>query len=111
MPRKPRYEEAGAVHHVWARGVDKRSIFMCDLDRRLYLLGLCDVVEERNWALFGYCLMTNHIHLLVRTSEPNLGLGMQELHSRYAQDFNQRLACVGHLFQDRFGSSRVRTDG
>lgn len=67
------------------------------------------MVVEWRWDCLSYCLMTNHIHLLVRTSEPNLGHGMQQLHSPYAQGFNLRYGRVGHLFQDRFGSSRVRS--
>jgi putative transposase len=94
---------------VWARGVNKRSIFLTDFDRRIYLASLGDVVVDWHWDCLAYCLMTNHVHLLIRTSEPNLGEGMQRLHSPYAQGFNLRYGRVGHLFQDRFGSSRMRS--
>jgi putative transposase len=110
VPRKPRYEEAGAIHHVWARGVNKRTIFVTEFDRRIYLVGLGEVVVERGWDCLAYCLMTNHIHLLIRTREPDLGKGMQRHHSLYAQEFNQRYGRIGHLFQDRFGSSRIRSE-
>src|SRR4051794_8307947 len=109
MPRKPRHEEAGAVHHVYARGVNRRTIFEDDFDRHVYLDLLGYVVREWRWECFSYCLMTNHIHLLVRTPEPNLGTGMRRLHSLYAAGFNERHVRVGHLFQGRYGSSRIRT--
>jgi REP element-mobilizing transposase RayT len=109
MPRRPRFEEAGAVHHVYARGVERRAIFLDDVDRVVYLDLLGFVVREWRWDCFAYCLMDNHIHLLIRTPEPNLGLGMQRFHSMYAQQFNERHARVGHLFQGRYGSSRIRT--
>jgi putative transposase len=74
------------------------------------LLGLGDVVVDHRWDCLAYCLMTNHIHLLVRTREPNLGKGMHRLHSVYAQEFNQRYGRTGHLFESRFGSSRIRSE-
>ena len=110
MARKPRHEEAGAIHHVYARGVERRLIFLSDDDRHIYLEVLDLVVEETRWRCLAYCLMPNHVHLLIETPTPNLGVGMQRLHGLYAQDFNDRYGRVGHLFQGRYGSSRIRTD-
>jgi putative transposase len=111
MPRKQRHEAPGAVHHVYARGVDRCAIFRNDEDRHIYLDLLGHVVRRWKWDCLAYCLMTNHVHLLVRTPEPTLGLGMHRLQGFYAQGFNERHGRIGHLFQDRYGSSRVRTPG
>lgn len=54
--------------------------------------------------------MTNHVHLLVETPEPNLGVGMRRLHGDYGLRFNQRHGTVGHVFQGRYGSVRVKDD-
>jgi putative transposase len=102
---------AGGVFHVYARGNDKRPIYGDDEDRRTYLRMLAGTVLERNWRLFAFCLMENHLHLLVQTPEPNLGAGMQRLHGVYAQRFNQRHQRSGHLFQGRYGAVRVLSDG
>ena len=110
MPRKPRMEEAGAIHHVYARGVVKRDIFRDDLDRDYYLRLLAWVVARQGWLLLAYCLMDNHTHLLIETPEPNLGQGMQQLHGYYAQAFNDRHDQSGHLFQGRYESTRVTSD-
>src|SRR3712207_1024486 len=67
MPRRPREEEPGAIHHVYARGNDKRLIYADDRDRDIYLVTLADVVETQEWLLLAYCLMDNHVHLLVET--------------------------------------------
>ena len=67
------------------------------------------MVRRWEWDCLAYCLMGNHVHLLIRTREPNLGRGMQRMHSMYAQGFNDRHVRIGHLFQDRYGSSRIRT--
>src|SRR5438034_10645030 len=110
MARRPRQEEAGAIHHVWARGVERRSIFLSDEDRRRYLSLLAYVVKTWRWRCHAYCLMPNHMHLVIETPEPNLGAGMQYLQGMYALDFNQRYDRVGHLFQGRYGSRRIETE-
>jgi REP element-mobilizing transposase RayT len=110
MPRRLREELAGGVFHVYARGVDKCDIYRTDEDRRLYLRLLGSVVERQRWRCLAYCLMPNHIHLLLRTPEPNLGVGMRLIHGPYAQDFNKRYGRVGHLFQGRYGAVPVTDD-
>jgi REP-associated tyrosine transposase len=109
MARRPRYEEAGAVQNIYARGVDRCAIFRDDEDRHRYIELLAYVVRRWKWDCLAYCLMTNHIHLLVRTPEPTMGRGMHFLHTFYAQEFNQKYDRVGHLFQSRYGSNRIRT--
>jgi putative transposase len=110
MPRKPREEEAGAVHHVFARGNNRRVIYVDDADRQRYLRLLGMTVARKRWTCLGYCLMQNHVHLLIETPEPNLGAGMAYVHSLYAQTFNERHGFVGHVFQGRYGATRVRSD-
>src|SRR5215210_4137262 len=99
MARKPRTESAGAIHHVYARGVNKEAIVRDDRDRRMYLEMLGLVVGQFAWQCLAYCLMGNHMHLLVETAEPNLGDGMRELHGKYARALNDRHRRNGHLFQ------------
>ncbi len=110
VPRKPREEVAGGVFHVFARGNDKRVIYHDDLDRRMYLRTLRSTVAQCRWRLLAYCLMDNHVHLLVQTPEPNLGNGMRWMHGTYAGGFNKRHGRSGHVFQGRFGSVRIKTD-
>ena len=62
------------------------------------------------WHCLSYCLMGNHVHLIIETPEPNLGAGMQWLHGRYAATFNARHGFSGHVFQGRYKSKRVATD-
>ena len=96
--------------HVFARGNNRQRIFRDVEDRDLYLLLLGQVVRRQGWLCLSYCLMHNHIHLLVETPEPNLGVGMQRLHGLYAQTFNKRHDRCGHVFQGRYGDKRIRTD-
>jgi REP element-mobilizing transposase RayT len=110
VPRRPREEEAGAIHHVYGRGIDRRALFVDDEDRLGYLALLERVVDKTGWRCLSYCLMDNHVHLMVETPEPNLGAGMQRLHGDFAREINRRHGRFGHVFQGRFGSKRLKTE-
>jgi putative transposase len=100
----------GAIHHVYARGVAKQEIFRDDADHLKYLELLADTIEWLEWRCLAYCLMRNHLHLLVETPLPNLGVGIQDVHGRYGRYFNDRHDRVGHLFQGRYGAILIETD-
>jgi REP element-mobilizing transposase RayT len=110
MARKPRQEVADGIHHVWARGNDKGLIYRHDEDRRVYLTTLRLTVARARWHCLAYCLMDNHVHLLIQTPEANLGAGMQRLHGLYGRLFNDRYDRSGHVFQGRFKSKLVKDD-
>ena len=110
VPRKPRAEVEAGLFHVFARGNNKRLIYRDDYDRGTYLRILRGTVRHFRWRFLAYCLMDNHVHLLIETREANLGVGMRRLHGSYAQRFNSRHGTSGHLFQGRYGSVRIKTD-
>jgi REP element-mobilizing transposase RayT/biotin operon repressor len=98
------------VQHVYARGNRRQAIFRDDRDREAYLRLLGRTAADREWRFLAYCLMDNHVHLLLETPSSNLGAGMQQLHGRYAREFNDRHRFSGHLFQGRYGAVRVIDD-
>jgi putative transposase len=111
MPRTARIEVAGGIHHVTARGNRRQPLFHDTTDRRLFIRDLAEATRSYGWNALTYCLMTNHVHLVIETPEPTLGLGMRRLESRYAWRFNHRHETGGgHLFQGRFGSVIVASD-
>lgn len=85
-------------------------MFLDDADRAGYLKRLGEVTRSAEWRCLAYCLMGNHVHLLLEMSKPNLSEGMQRLHGPYTQRFNARHERVGHLFQGRFHAVRVEDD-
>jgi REP element-mobilizing transposase RayT len=95
---------------VYARGVDRQLIFRDAFDCRHYLSVLGGVVLHRKWRCLSYCLMPNHVHLLVQLTEANLGRGVQHVHGLYGRDFNARHGRVGHLFQGRYGVTVIRDE-
>jgi putative transposase len=110
MGRFRHREVAGGVWHVFARGVAGRPVFVDRLDRARYLVLLATVVAQLRWRCLAYCLMDNHVHLLVETPEANLGVGARLLHRDYARELRWRHGLGGEVFEDGFGAVRVRDD-
>jgi putative transposase len=109
MARPLRPNIPGAVYHAMARGNERKPIYLTDRDRERFL-GLLERTANRlGWQCFGYCLMENHYHLVVRTPRPNLSRGMRLINGGYASYFNTRHERVGHLFQGRYRSVLVRS--
>jgi putative transposase len=109
VPRPLRIQAPG-IYHVTCRGNRKVRIFDDDADRERYL-GLVETVARKfGWKFIAYCLMTNHVHLVMDVPDETLSRGMQLLSGRYAQAYNLRHGWVGHLFQGRFHSEIVETD-
>src|SRR5437773_1891572 len=107
---RSREEHEGAIHHVYARGNNRQIVFRDDGDRRTYLAMLACVVCDRGWRCLCYCLMTNHVHLVIETPQPNLHLGMRDLQRDYTLAFNERHDHVGHVFHKPFRSRRIKDD-
>lgn len=110
MARPPRELVAGGVYHAVARGNRGSEIFADDADYEQYTKLLRAAVRRFRWHLLAYCLMGNHVHLLVETPEPNLPAGMQWLHGKYGRYFNDRHELYGHLFQGRYKAVRQKSD-
>jgi putative transposase len=100
----------GDLFHVFARGAARRAIFLDDADRWRYLALLGRTTRVVGWRCLSYCLMGNHVHLLIEAGVPDLSRGMHRLHGGYARAFNERHGGSGHLFQGRFRSEPVKTD-
>jgi putative transposase len=105
MSRRSRCVCPGVPHHVTQRGVDRSAVFTSDFDRENYLRLLREQLTETPVRMLGWCLMTNHVHLiLVPEESDSLALLLRRVHGRYAQYFNVRAGRVGHLWQNRYFS-------
>lgn len=110
MARPLRIQFENALYHVTSRGNEKGEIFLEDRDRYVLLKLLKQVVERYEWVISAYCFMGNHYHLLVRTPNANLSIGMRQLNGVYAQYFNKQHERVGHLFQGRFSAILIKDE-
>lgn len=109
--RKPRIEFPGALFHVIARGNQKQKVFLDDGDRIRYLRFLGEPLEARSIRLWAYCLMPNHVHLLIeQVGNYPLSRFMQRLQSAYTTFFNRKHERVGHLFQGRYKAILVEAE-
>ena len=104
MPRKARIDAPGALHHVIARGIEKRDIFRDDYDRNNFLERLGKVIDESETLCFALALLPNHVHLLFKTGLTPIATVMRRLLTGYAVSFNRRHRRHGHLFQNRYKS-------
>ncbi len=104
MPRQPRLDAPGALHHIMGRGIERASIFRTDRDREDFLKRLADLSMARELIVYAWSLMPNHFHLLVRTGRQSISKSMRKLLTGYVVNFNLRHKRHGHLFQDRYKS-------
>jgi putative transposase len=110
MPRGPRLDAPGTLHHVIVRGIERRRIFYDDRDRRDLLERLGRILPEAGMTCFAWTLMPNHVHLVVRTGPTPLARVMARVNTGYALAFNQRHARVGYLFQGRYKSILIEQE-
>lgn len=105
MARVARIVIPGALHHVTQRGNNRQDVFFVDGDRRVYLKFLREQGLRHEFQLVGYCLMTNHVHLIgVPAREDSLAKAVGRCHFLYTQYVNRLHGRSGHLWQNRFYS-------
>jgi putative transposase len=102
MSRALRVEFPGAVYHVTSRGNFRQEIFHDDDDRQTFLNKVQASAERYGFIVHAYCLMSNHYHILMETTLPNLSRAMQRINGDYTMAVNHKYGRVGHLFQGRF---------
>lgn len=118
MTRQPRLSSQSGIYHVMLRGVNRQQIFDDDDDYRKFIMILHDMTSPKDelkrplpprCAFYTYCLMPNHVHLLIQEKEEKLSKTVKQIASRYAMYYNNKYEHFGHLFQDRFKSEPVES--
>jgi putative transposase len=110
VPRKSRIDIAGAVHHVMVRGIARSDLFYDNTERNRFIDRMETVFTEGKTGCYAFALLSNHVHLLVRTGSSPLSLLMRRLLTSYAISFNKRHGRTGHLFQNRYKSILCEED-
>lgn len=110
MPRKARQHANSGIYHVMLRGIDRQQIFEDteDCNEFLHILRKCKTLS--GFDLYAYCLMGNHVHLLIKPTGESLETLFKRIAGRYVYYFNVKYQRVGHLFQDRFRSEPIEDD-
>jgi putative transposase len=102
MPRPVRIEFPGAVYHVICRGNNRQAIFRDDQDRIRYIEKLSVYCQDKAVDILSYCLLGNHVHLLLETPKGNISKMMQAFQTSYTVYFNKRHRRSGHVFEQRY---------
>ena len=110
MPRQARRKSESGIYHIMLRGINKQQIFEDseDCEKFLQILNDCKAVSE--YKLFAYCLMGNHIHILIQEDTESIEQVMKRISTRFVYWYNIKYQRIGHLFQDRFKSEPVEDD-
>jgi REP element-mobilizing transposase RayT len=111
MARKLRIQYLGVIYHVMNRGDHQEVIFCDDDDRKLFLSTLAEGCQKTSFQVHGFCLMSNHFHLVVETPNADLVEGMKWLLGVYTSRFNRRHKVFGHLFSGRYKALIVEGSG
>ena len=110
MSRKPRIHSSTGVYHVMMRGSNKQQIFYEEDDQAHLLQVLEEVKAAVPYHLYAYCLMGNHIHLLIQAESAILPTLFKKIGATYVSWYNRKYERIGHLFQGRFRSEPVEDE-
>jgi putative transposase len=110
VTRQARKFSRTGVYHVILRGNERKDIFLDNEDKTRFLNGIEAKSEDIAFSIYAYCIMDNHVHLLISVHERELGAIIKGIAVRYASFYNWKHNRVGHVFQDRFKSEPVEDD-
>lgn len=109
MARQARERSSTGIYHIMLRGIDKRNIFLDNEDREKFIDYIIKAKRAGDFELYGYCLMDNHVHLLIKEDE-EIGRSIKRITVGYVGWHNRKHERTGHLFQNRFRSESVETE-
>ena len=110
MPRPLRPVAPGLIYHAINRGNNRQTVFNSDGDFNAFLKAIADLKERIEFDLYGYCVMTNHIHMLIRPREGSISRILQSLLVSHTQGFHGFHGSSGHVWQGRFKSPVIQDD-
>lgn len=110
MPRKPRIMSSTGIYHIILRSVNQHIIFEEDPDYQKFICIMSDCKTKYETEIYAYCLMDNHIHILLNSPPNRLSTLFRSLGTRFARWYNSKYSRSGHLFQERFHSVPIEND-
>lgn len=107
MPRKPRKQSSLCINHIILRGINQQIIFEDSYDFLQFISILKHYKEICKFKLYAYCLMDNHIHLLMEHSSDDFAVIMKKIEVKFVRWYNHKYNRIGNLFQDRYKSEPI----
>lgn len=109
MPRGKRLLGSSGYMHIVARGINRQDIFFDDNDRKSFMNIMLHLRKEMDFDITAYCLMDNHVHLIIHDEKKRFSLIMKRLLICYVYHFNEKYNRTGHLFENRFKSECIES--
>lgn len=110
MPRPLRKVSETGIYHVMSRGSRRKVIFHSSEDKQRFINIMINKKMNGSFSLYGYCIMDNHYHLLIKEEKENLPTIMKMINAAYAIYYNEKYEGIGHVFQDRYRSEAIDND-
>nr|WP_094605905.1 transposase [Sporomusa silvacetica]OZC16757.1 transposase IS200 like protein [Sporomusa silvacetica DSM 10669] len=110
MPRTARKKSNSGIYHIMLRGINRQIIFEDDEDRVKFIDTLKHYKLKCGFNIFAYCLMDNHVHLIIKVNNESLESIMKRIGVSYVYWYNWKYKRSGHLFQDRYKSEVIEDD-
>jgi REP element-mobilizing transposase RayT len=110
MPRQARERSSSGIYHIMLRGINRQDIFHDKQDKMRFIETLKNYKSICEYKIYGYCLMSNHIHLLMKEGKETISQAMKRIGASYVYWYNMKYERYGHLFQDRYKSEKVEDD-
>jgi len=107
LPRPLRLYSISKVYHIILKGIDDQDIFYDDRDRKFFLKQILESKSEFKYIVYAYCLMGNHVHMVIKSQDAFLSKSIQSLLVRYVHYFNKKYNRSGPLVKNRFNSKKV----
>ena len=110
MPRQAREKSSSGIYHIMLRGINRQDIFNDEEDNLKFIETLKKYKDICGYQIYGYCLMSNHIHLLLKEGAETISQIMKRIGASYVYWYNMKYERYGPLFQDRYKSEKVEDD-
>lgn len=110
MPRHARKLSNSGIYHIMLRGINRQAIFKDDEDYQRFINTLKKYKAVSGYTIYAYCLMDNHIHILLKVGQEELEKILKRIAGSYVYWYNYKYNRIGHLFQNRFKSEPVDSD-
>jgi len=108
--RQARIISNSGIYHIMIRGINKEKIFKNEIYKTKILEIIKEIKDEIEFFIIAYCIMDNHMHLLIQADEDNLATVMKKINVKYAMYYNRLEKRYGYVFQGRFRSEAVEDD-
>jgi putative transposase len=110
MPRQARKKSESGIYHIMLRGINQQVLFEDEEDREKFLDTIKYYKQKQEFQIFGYCLMDNHVHILIKEGQEPIANTMKRIGVSYVYWYNWKYKRKGHLFQDRYKSEPIEND-